>query len=100
MNEEILKQFEQRMIEGFASVKEQITKSEDINKERMAELRRKVEEQEKRINKLENSVSYNVGKIAGSITSVYICACDICVSAPICVVSPIGVASTVTGKYS
>lgn len=65
MNEEILKQFEQRMIEGFASVKELITKSEDINKERMAELRRKVEEQEKRINKLENSVSYNVGKIAG-----------------------------------
>lgn len=65
MNEEILKQFEQRMIEGFASVKELITKSEDINKERMAELRRKVGEQEKRINKLENSVSYNVGKIAG-----------------------------------
>ncbi len=65
MNEEILKQFEQRMIEGFASVKELITKSEDINKERMAELRHKVEEQEKRINKLENSVSYNVGKIAG-----------------------------------
>lgn len=65
MNEEILKQFEQRMIEGFASVKELITKSEDINKERMAELRHKAEEQEKRINKLENSVSYNVGKIAG-----------------------------------
>lgn len=65
MNEEILKQFEQRMLEGFASVKELITKSEDINKERMAELRHKVEEQEKRINKLEASVSYNVGKIVG-----------------------------------
>lgn len=65
MNEEILKQFEQRMIEGFASVKELITKSEDINKERMTDLKLRLDEHDKRINKLENSVSYNVGKIAG-----------------------------------
>ena len=62
---EVLKQLEQRMIEGFASIKELLVKSEDINRERMTDLKNKIEDQEKRISKLEASTSFNAGKIAG-----------------------------------
>lgn len=66
MNEtDFWKQFEQRMVEGFTSVKELIAKSEDMNRERMADIKHNIEDHDKRLSKLEASVSYNVGKIAG-----------------------------------
>lgn len=66
MNEtDFWKQFEQRMVEGFTSVKELIAKSEDMNRERMADIKHSIEDHDKRLSKLEASVSYNVGKIAG-----------------------------------
>ena len=64
-NSELIKQLENRMIEGFASVEKLITKSEDMNKERTTDIKHTLDDHNQRLNKLESSLAYNVGKIAG-----------------------------------
>jgi peptidoglycan hydrolase CwlO-like protein len=60
----VLESLDKRIQEGFVSVKEQIKTIEDNNKEKISDLKACHTQHDKRINKLETSFAYQVGKIS------------------------------------
>jgi len=60
----VLESLDKRIQEGFVSVKEQIKTIEENNKEKISDLKLCSTQHDKRINKLETSFAYQVGRIA------------------------------------
>lgn len=60
----VLESLDKRLQDGFMSVKEQIKTIEDNNREKISDLKVCHTQHDKRINKLETSFAFQVGKIS------------------------------------
>jgi len=60
----VLESLDKRLQDGFMSVKEQIKTIEENNREKISDLKACHTQHDKRINKLETSLAFQIGKIS------------------------------------